>query len=180
MQGERPYACPEARLQAFQQTRGIVFKLADRSQVSGLEFGDIVSELLLHLWRYVLPSYREGGTTLERFVWWSLKCHVIGLLRSEYRMKRLTRITSTGISAEVWESIPDAYSGVEAGVLSRLRAEELAPVIRRMLSPKQLRVIETVADGHDLHETAVLLGISYKSVDNALYRAREKFRGMER
>lgn len=180
MQGERPYACPEARLLAFQQTRGIAFKVAERSQVAGLEFGDIVSELLLHLWNYVLPSFREGGASLKTFVWWAMKCQVICLLRSEYRMKRLTRITSTGISAEVWESIPDAYSGVEAGVLSRLQAAELAPVIRQALSPRQLRVIETLADGHDYEETAAILGIKVKHVDNAAYRAREKFRGMDR
>ena len=180
MQGERPYAGEEARERAFRELRGIAIAMARRSQVPGCEFGDILSELMLHLWHVVLPDYEPGRSPLPGFVRCRLRRHLCCLLRREYRFKRLTRLTHTGADEVLWESLVDTDLPVDEVVLSRLHAANVAPLLLRHLTPLERQVAETLATGCDTHEAAAALGVRYKAVDNALYRVRRKLKEIER
>lgn len=179
MRGERPYCERSARERAFLETRGIAIAVASQSEVPGMEFHDIVSEMLVYLWREALPRWQVGGSPLPVFVKCVLKLRVTYLLRREYRLKRLTRITHTGVDAGVWDSLLDVERSVEEAVVSRVYAAEIAPAIRQRLSPLERQALEAVAAGCDMHEAAAAIGVSYKSVDNVLHRARLKFKEME-
>ncbi len=72
------------------------------------------------------------------------------------------------------------YETPESIYLCKAYVSELLDSINKVLSPAERRVFELCVSGHSYRSAAGKLGITEKSVDNAMQRARRKIRALVR
>ena len=79
--------------EAHQQFKSQIRAVARSQRVPGLDYDDIVSEMLVCLWRAV-TSWREDQGTGFASYWWTLWCRrKATLVKAYYRIKRPITIT---------------------------------------------------------------------------------------
>ncbi|MCD7847180.1 MAG: sigma-70 family RNA polymerase sigma factor [Oscillospiraceae bacterium] len=145
-----------------------VKRLAGFYSVGGFDYDDLYSEGLEGLMNAVKTFDDEKGASFGTYANSCISNRMINSLR------RSTRIKS---SEEPFEDIEIADTGSpESILLSSESTDELKELAESRLSKLERDVLWSYLEGKRHAETAEELGITPKSVDNALQRIRRKFR----
>ena len=72
--------------------------------------------------------------------------------------------------------IPDEGSSADDYVISKENDGEISEMLLSILTEKEYNVIKLLIDGYSYKQIAEIMGISAKSADNALTRARKKLK----
>lgn len=149
----------------------LVHRLAVRYARTPAEVEDFEQDALIALYGAV-NSFSEGQAAFSFFASLCIRRALIGERRSQGRRRRIPQelISSLEECEAVSERDPEALFVEKESLLS------LTDTIRVELSPLEYRVLKAFLAGSSYAVIAASLGISVKSVDNALRRIRVKLR----
>lgn len=148
---------------------GTVRRLAGIYSKGGFDYDDLFSEGLMGLMNAVKTYDESKGASFSTY---SYSCISNRMMNS---VKRSTRIKS---SEEPMDDELEITSGQspESILMSSEGEAEIWELAESRLSELERNVLESYLEGKSHAETAEELGITPKSVDNALQRIRRKFR----
>ena len=139
----------------------------------GADADDLVQEGLIAL-LYAIPQYvPEKGTKFSAYAQVCIQNRMRNVLqRSKRNPEPVENLEEYWGADFVDEATPESiFLEKEQGDLFRKQVMEL-------LSDKEWKVLELIVEGASYAETAKKLGISEKSVDNAMQRIRRKMRSV--
>ncbi len=145
-------------------------KLALSYVTEGIDFDDLEQEGLIGLFAAV-DSYKAGMGA--EFSTYAYRCIVNGMLTAVKKARRKKHEPLN--SAKPLSEFVKTPSTEELAVFNE-QYRQLKQIIYTELSELERRVLFAVIDGIDYVEIAKRCDVSVKSVDNALYRARNKLR----
>lgn len=164
-------------------SRFIFFKARKYRDVNGLTHEDILQEGNIALYKAALAFDPEKGFRFSSFFDSFLHIHYRRIffernLRKKDPMCRCTPIEYYDLDMEYDCMVSDiACSDVERTVMDRERHDALMRSVEKSLSDTERNVVLAYLGGSDYRTIAAKLGISEKSVDNALTRAKKKLKG---
>lgn len=137
------------------------------------ERDDLVQEGAIGLMDAVAHYDAASGTPFQAYASVCIENRILSALRTQSRQKNLplnesVPLDGLEISAAVSSSDPeDVFFGRE-------RLKSLMDAVRTRLSPLERKVLESYLGGRSYREIASRVGLTEKSVDNALQRIRRK------
>ena len=143
--------------------------LTARYAAPGIEYEDLSQECMLGLLAAV-RSYREGcGTTFTTYAVTCMRNRLVSFLRRSGKRLQLEQ----PLDSE--DELPDTAETDPMLQVQRQEEEaQLAALLRQRLTPLEYRVLLSRLSDRSYRETAERLGISVRSVDNAVQRLRRK------
>lgn len=152
----------------------LILKTAAKADASGLDFDDLVEEGILAVFSAV-KAFDATKACFSAFVSICIKRAVNTHIRASSASKRIPDRLLTSIENV---DISDPSSPEEL-YIERESYKNLTDSIRVSLSALEYRVLCAYLSGKSYRETADMLGLSFKSVDNALRRIRKKLKDRE-
>lgn len=143
--------------------------LTARYAAPGIEYEDLSQECMLGLLAAV-RSYREGcGTAFTTYAVTCMRNRLVSFLRRSGKRLQLEQ----PLDSE--DELPDTAETDPMLQVQRQEEEaQLAARLRQRLTPLEYRVLLSRLSDRSYRETAERLGISVRSVDNAVQRLRRK------
>jgi len=148
---------------------------ARRYFLPGADHDDILQEARIAFAKAVWSYRPDAGASFRTFAALCVTRQLASALTAARRHKHLALSeASHGDDAErAWELLPDRADGPAERVLARERRDELRAA-GASLSALERAVLARALMGWSAGEAADLLGVTPKSADNALQRARRK------
>ncbi len=136
----------------------------------GGEQEDLVQEGMIGLYEAIVGY--DGSSSFRTFASLCVQRRIIDAVKSATRLKN--RALNTSVSIE--ESALEAAEDPELAVIDGENKQEFLQLMGRILSAFEFQVVVLYMDGLSAAEIAASLSKPYKSVDNALQRAKNKLR----
>ena len=136
----------------------------------GADHEDIVQEGMIGLYEAIVGY--DGSSSFRTFASLCVQRRIIDAVKSATRLKN--RALNTSVSIE--ESALEAAEDPELAVIDGENKQEFLQLMGRILSAFEFQVVVLYMDGLSAAEIAASLSKPYKSVDNALQRAKNKLR----
>lgn len=167
--------------------KGFAVALADDYFFQGADRDDVVSEGLHGLVKAVRDWKPDGGASFGSFALSCMRRQVQTAIKTADRQKHRILTVADRLDAPVVESVDEEDRTLGERLPDRTlpdpvevmeRRDSLAEVLSfaRRLSPLEHAAISGVAAGHTYEEISDITGLREKSIDNALQRARVKYR----
>lgn len=157
--------------------RGLILNKVSKLSRSGLDMDDLVQECSLGLLDAAKGYDTRRGASLRTFA----SICIDNRLRSVIRRSASERNRPMNDYVELTDEVrsDDSTANPETMLLIREDAAEQHKYIEKILSKSEYAVFTKYIAGLSYEEIAAELGISVKSVDNALTRMRRKLRGAQ-
>ncbi len=129
---------------------------------------EAVQEAFIAAWR-AIGRYDPG----RPFSFW-LRAIAINKARDQGRRLAVRRLIlgASGLDGKAM-SIPDREPPIDEAVIGRQRAERLDAAIRRLPSSLRAPLVLTAFEGHSHRDAGLILGLSVKTVEMRVHRARK-------
>lgn len=150
---------------------GLISKISSQYQAEGYEKGDFEQEGLVGLLSAVRTYKSDYGTSFRNYAMRCVKNRLYTVVKKASAEKVLTQQGTVSIEDV---EITDDSINPESLVLYQESLAYLFERAKAKLSAKEYSVLTLYAKGYTYKEISALLGISKKSVDNALARAKKK------
>lgn len=137
------------------------------------EQDDLLQEGAIGLMDAVAHFDPASGTPFRAYASVCIEHRIISALRAQGRQKNLPLNESVPLD-DLKSSTALSYADPENVFFGRERLQRVLQAIRTRLSPLERRVLEGYLGGRSYREVASRLGLTEKSVDNALQRIRRK------
>ena len=158
---------------------GIIGAIARKFSAKGYEHNDFVQEGLLALMRAVASFRPEKGMSLKNYVSVVVERRLISVVRADRTQKAVPSSALVGLD-DLEHDVEDISGSPEELVMMHERLRLVLDKLRVLLSKREYEVLMLYAEGLGYGEIAHRLGVSEKSVDNALQRVRKKAGGLTR
>ena len=148
---------------------GRISYVARKYSARGYEHTDFVQEGLIGLY-HAARTYDPAGA--RSFYSYALLCaerRFISVIRKHNSIKAVPASLLVGLDAIDLDT-PDPSSSPDGAVMLKATFEQLS----RILSKREMAVLKLYCQGQSYAQISETLGISQKSVDNALQRVRRK------
>ena len=152
---------------------GKITSIARKYSAQGYEQNDFVQEGLMGL-LYAVKTYDpDGGMSFKSYVSLVAERSFISIIRRQNTQKSVP--LSAIVELDTLDSeVVDLSRSPEEQIMLKEQINLLMQKLRGILSNKELEVLMLYTDGLSYSAIAQRLGISEKSVDNSLQRARRK------
>lgn len=154
----------------------LIHSISARYYASGLERNDFVQEGLLALLSACKRYDAEKGSSFRNFAALCISRRFLSLIRS-LNAKGIIPAESLVPIEEVEISDHNRHNP-ETLVLEQERHRDLKKKIKNTLTEYEHRVLELYLTGNSYRDIADALGVTQKSIDNALQRIRRKLAGL--
>ena len=152
---------------------GRISFIARKYSAHGYEHTDFVQEGLLGL-LYAVRTYRaDASGSFGGYALLVAERRFISIIRRQTARRSVPESALVAIDA-MDDAVADVSQTPEEALLMRDRLQQVYRRLEQCLSKREFSVLTLYADGLSYSEIASRLGISVKSVDNALQRARKK------
>ncbi|MGN0814090.1 MAG: sigma-70 family RNA polymerase sigma factor [Candidatus Coproplasma sp.] len=148
-----------------------VLKVARRFFLSGGETEDLVQEGMCGLYSAML-NYKSGDRDFSAYAYACIKNRILDVVKANSNFKNAALNNSLPIDGE--ERLYSHRSSPEDELINSESESELNSVLKRNLSPLEYKVMSMYVDGVSMSGICESLGKSYKTVDNAIMRAKRK------
>lgn len=165
-----------AESELLKKYNGMVRSVARGFFLAGGETEDLIQEGMIGLYS-AISSYKEGKTSFKSYAKLCVSRKIMDAVKASLRQKNMPLNNYTSISGE------DAdFAGFGADVgddadEDMIRTEDASEFLRKIsgiLSDSEFRVAVLYMDGMSYKEIADATGKDFKSIDNALSRAKKK------
>ncbi len=146
--------------------------------LEGGDTEDLVQEGMIGLYLAV-TDYREGGMRFKNFAYLCIRRRIMGAVKSASRKKHSPLNRGVPLPDGDGKDIP-ASGDPESFVIAGEEAEEFWQNMRSLLSANEYEALVLYMEGLSVSDVAARRGISVKSADNAIQRAKKKIAGMVR
>lgn len=140
--------------------------------LEGGETEDLVQEGMIGLY-LALTDFRQGGMSFKNFAYLCIRRRITGAVKSASRKKHLP--LNRGVP------LPDGSDGdiaaagdPESSLIAGEEAEEFWTQVRGSLSASEYESLVLYMEGLSVSDIAARRGVSVKSADNAIQRAKKK------
>lgn len=157
--------------------RGLILGKVSKLSRSGLDMDDLVQECSLGLLDAAKFYDTRRGASLRTFASFCIDNRLRSVIRRNESEKNRPMNDYVELTEEVRSD--DSLANPETMLLIREDAAEQHKYIENILSKSEYAVFTRYIAGLSYEEIAAELGISVKSVDNALTRMRRKLRGAQ-
>lgn len=147
---------------------GTVRRLAHLYSLNPSDCDDLVSEGIVGLLNAVRTFDGSKGASFSTYAYACANNRILTALKKSSRIR--------GCEENIDDYNLEGEASPESIVINREEIGEVFSLIEKGLSKTEKRVFEEYLSGSSYQETAARLGISLKSVDNALLRVRRKLR----
>lgn len=151
-------------------------KAAPYQNTTAFDADDLYQEGLLGLFRAACTYDPQGPASFRTYAGICISHRIIAAYRSALRQKHLALNSSVSIDGDDVASLQDHGSSPETVVIAQENLQRVQDRIRHQLSPLEQRVLWLYLAGGSYLEIGTRLGVSQKSVDNAMQRVRRKLR----
>ena len=152
---------------------GKITSIARKYSAQGYEQNDFVQEGLMGLLYAVKTFDPEGGMSFKSFVSLVAERRFISIIRRQNTQKCVPM--SAIVELDTLDSeVIDLSRSPEEQIMLKEQIDLAMQKLRGILSARELEVFVLYTDGLSYTSIARRLGVSEKSVDNALQRARKK------
>ena len=132
----------------------------------GAEMTDVIQEGMIGLFKAII-NFKEGS--FYKFAELCITCQIISGIRTATRQKTIPlneRINIEGLTYQHYATDADPEENI-------IRTETIK-LLEKILSPFELKVLQTYQEGKTYQEISNKLKCTIKSIDNALSRTRKK------
>ena len=167
--------CQTSMNQMVYSYERLVHKMSQRFFLPGADRQDVVQEAMVGL-AHAIRSFDAGFE--RKFFDYAVMCirnSLVRAIRGANRKKQQV-LNQAGEMTE-FTPVP-TVSGVDEVVLGRMGLQEMFKVLAQKLSPLEVDVLRMRLNGEVTEEIATGLNLSVKQIENALFRARQKSRGL--
>ena len=165
----------EAFREISEKYKGLILSVANKYSASGFDKNDFFQEGLLGLLSACKAYDPEKNSLFRNFALTCINRRFLSVIRKNSAKGAIP--TDSLVPIEELELSDENTSNPETLVLEKERAEDFEKKLHSILSPLELSVLELYLQGLSYQDTAQRLGVSVKSVDNALQRIRKKISG---
>ena len=152
---------------------GIITSIARKYSAQGYEQNDFVQEGLMGL-LYAVKTYDpDGGMSFKSYVSLVAERRFISIIRRQNTQKSVP--LSAIVELDTLDSeVVDLSRSPEEQIMLKEQIDLAMQQLRGILSTRELEVFLLYTEGLSYNAIAEKLGVSEKSVDNALQRAKKK------
>lgn len=152
---------------------GIITSIARKYSAQGYEQNDFVQEGLMGL-LYAAKTYNpDGGMSFKSYVSLVAERRFISIIRRQNAKKSVP--LSAIVELDTLDSeVVDLSRSPEEQIMLKEQIDLAMQQLRGILSTRELEVFLLYTEGLSYNTIAEKLGVSEKSVDNALQRAKKK------
>ena len=163
-----------AAMQALMEKyKNAVRSTARRYFLEGGDAEDLVQEGMIGLYLAV-SDYKAGGMSFKTFAYLCIDRRIVSAVRSAARKKHLPLNTGVPFPGEGERGELAAAGDPEAELISGEEAEEFWRSVRGALTENEYEALSLYVQGLRIADIAERRGISLKSADNAVQRAKKK------
>lgn len=162
----------DAFLEISEKYKGLILSVANKYSASGFDKNDFYQEGLLGLLSACKAFDPERKVSFRNFALTCINRRFLSVVR-----KSSAKGAIPGDSIVPFEGLElsdENTSNPENLLLERERAEDFEKKLRDTLSDRELSVLRLYLQGLSYQDISKNLGVSVKSVDNALQRIRKK------
>lgn len=148
---------------------GRISFIARKYSARGYEHTDFVQEGLIGLYSAARTYDPAGARSFHSYALLCAERRLISVIRKQNSNKAVPSSLLVGLDS-LDRDTPDPSSAPDGAVMLKATFDQLS----RILSRREMQVLKLYCKGHSYAQIAEILGISRKSVDNALQRVRRK------
>ena len=148
---------------------GRISFIARKYSARGYEHTDFVQEGLIGLYSAARTYDPAGARSFHSYALLCAERRLISVIRKQNSHKAVPSSLLVGLDSLDLDT-PDPSSAPDGAVMLKATFDQLS----RILSRREMQVLKLYCKGHSYAQIAEILGISRKSVDNALQRVRRK------
>ena len=154
---------------------GTIGHIASRFSAGGYEHSDFVQEGLLGLMSACLSYDETENDSFKSYMSLVVERRFISIIR-RLSAKKSIPDSATVQYESIGDNIEDKSQSPEDLIQCREQLDQLLKQLKSKLSPREYQTLTLFVSGMSYKSISQKLGISEKSVDNALQRARKKCR----
>ncbi len=175
----------EAEEELFARYKSVVSSVARSYFLMGAELDDLIQEGMIGLYK-ACQKFSEKQASFKTFAYLCIKRQIQTAVKQANRQKNrmLNNYVSldsqggykTGENGEdeAVLILPSKELSPDAEIIQKENYQEIIKKIKSALSPLELKVLTLYLKGNSYQTISVEVGKSYKSVDNLLYRIKNK------
>lgn len=148
---------------------GRISFIARKYSARGYEHTDFVQEGLIGLYSAARTYDPAGARSFHSYALLCAERRLISVIRKQNSNKAVPSSLLVGLDS-LDRDTPDPSSAPDGAVMLKATFDQLS----RILSRREMQVLKLYCKGYSYAQIAEILGISRKSVDNALQRVRRK------
>lgn len=149
-----------------------VLKVARRFFLSGGETEDLVQEGMCGLYS-AMVTYSRQSADFSTYAYVCVRNRILDAVKASCNSKNLALNNSLPIS-EGGEELSCGIRNPEDELIKSENSDELIRLLKDNLSPLEFKVMSLYVEGSPISEISRTLNKAYKSVDNAITRAKRK------
>lgn len=158
---------------------GIITSIARKYSAQGYEENDFVQEGLMGL-LYAAKTYDpDGGMSFKNYVSLVAERRFISIIRRQNTQKSVPLSAIVGLDT-LDSEVVDLSGTPEGQIMLKEQVDLAMQQLRGILSEFELKVFLLYIGGLSYNAIAKKLGVSEKSVDNALHRAKRKIQKLRK
>ena len=175
----------EAEEELFARYKSVVSSVARSYFLMGAELDDLIQEGMIGLYK-ACQKFSEKQASFKTFAYLCIKRQIQTAVKQANRQKykMLNNYISldsqggykTGENGEdeAVLILPSEKLSPDAEIIQKENYKEIVKKIKSALSPLELKVLTLYLKGNSYQTISIEVGKSYKSVDNLLYRIKNK------
>lgn len=175
----------EAEEELFARYKPVVSSVARSYFLMGAELDDLIQEGMIGLYK-ACQKFSQGQASFKTFAYLCIKRQIQTAVKQANRQKNkmLNNYVSldsqggykTGENGEdeAVLILPSEKLSPDAEIIQKENYKEIVKKIKSALSPLELKVLTLYLKGNSYQTISIEVGKSYKSVDNLLYRIKNK------
>lgn len=140
----------------------------------GAETEDIIQEGMCGLYSAIL-TYEEGKSSFKSFAYGCVNKKIFTAIKSTTRQKHIPLNNYVSLFDENNEdsNVSDELSPEDV-LINAESEKEIKNIIKQSLSKTEYKVIDLYLKGYSYEDISIKIGVSRKSVDNAIARSKKK------
>ena len=142
----------------------------------GADHEDIVQEGMIGLY-LAITDFKEGGVSFKNFAYLCIRRRMMSAVRQANRKKHSPLNESVSLAEGEAERGP-AFDNPEDFLIMHEDGEELMEALRGALTENEYGALLSYMEGLSIAEIAAKRGVTVKSADNAVQRAKKKARSL--
>ncbi len=156
--------------------KNYVFQMEKRYFIPGGDREDLFQEGFIGLYQAIKNYRHDSPLSFEDYVSLSVRNSVIRAVRSATQKKQMVLTNARSIFEKSVMSIRTRQFCPEEITFCTFAAERVKNIVRSNLSRRESQILTLKVNGFTAEEIAKQINTDKKTVDNALYRARNKIR----
>lgn len=165
---ENEIVCNDEMSQLVTRYMRIITIKAHKMKCASIEFDDLVSEGFMGL----LNAMKSFSEDKGKFFSFANVCITNKMLNALNKAKTFPAL----VDDFDLTSVEDISADTENLIIAREESDEIYSAMREILTKRELEVMNLYLNSYSYQQIAMILGITIKSVDNALSRARKKMK----